>query len=177
VVGTYCRYNSSRICNFTDDGMVGEMISYSKYFTFMELTDSDSHPELVVKNRADAIKYQNAGKRLSKLLESIRHILGDKSITVSSGFRNPELNLAIKSKAKNSKHTLFEAADIVPNGMSIKEAFTALIMAQKGGLLPDLRKVIREDHKGILHVEVKMSAQEEHSFYTTNDNINFKGVA
>lgn len=152
------------------------MTGYSKYFSFNELTDSDSFPQLVEQNRKHAMQFQNAGKRLSKLLETVRHILGDKPLKVSSGFRNKELNIAVGSKAKDSSHQRFEAVDIVPNGMSIQEAFTALKMAHKGGLIPDLRKVIREDHKSILHIEVKMKADEETTFYTTSDNVKFKVV-
>ena len=153
------------------------MESFSEYFTFKELTDSVSHPEMVAQNRLDAKQYLLAGKRLSKLLESIRHILGDKPLKVSSGYRNQRLNTAIGSKAKSSAHLKFEAADITPSGMSISEGLIALMTAQRGGLLQDLRKAIREDHKGIIHVEVKMDTSEPTAFYTTNDNIKFKGVA
>jgi hypothetical protein len=152
------------------------MNGFSQYFTFDELTDSENHPNLVHQNRIDAVKFQNAGKRLSKLLESIRHILGDKPLKVDSGFRNDALNLAVGSKAKNSKHTLFEACDIVPNGMSIKEAFTALITAQRGGLLPDLRKVLQEG--SWLHVEVSMSIGDYRGFFVSKDgNITWEKVA
>jgi hypothetical protein len=147
--------------------------SYSKYFTFKELTDSKGHPEMVSANRLDAKQFQNAGKRLSKLLESIRHILGDKPITVTSGYRNARLNKAVGSVAKNSAHLRFEAADIKPE-MNLKEAFNALIMAHKGGLLPDLRKVLIES--SWLHVQVKMNVDEPTEFYTTNDNVNFTKV-
>lgn len=156
--------------------------SYSTFFSFKELTDSKGHPNLVAQNRIEAEKYALAGKRLSKLLESIRHILGDQPLKVNSGFRSRALNSAVGSRADGkfgrnlSKHCIFEACDIKPSGMGIKEAFTALMNAQRGGLLPDLRKVIREDHKGIIHVEVKMNTQEASSFYTTNDNINFTKV-
>lgn len=153
------------------------MENFSKYFSFKELTNSESHPEIVAQNRLDAKQYLLAGKRLSKLLESIRHILGDQPLKISSGFRNLRLNKAVGSKAKNSAHMKFEAADIVPNGMGIKEALTAIINAQRGGLLPDLRKAIREDHKGIIHIEVKMSIDEDVNFYTTNDNASFERVA
>jgi hypothetical protein len=152
------------------------MKGYSTFFTFEELTDSNSFPELLENNRKHAMQFINAGKRLSKLLESVRYILGDKPLKVTSGFRNQLLNIAVGSKAKNSAHQRFEAADILPNGVSLQEAFTAILMAQRGGLLPDLRKAIREDHKGIIHVEVKMKADEPTEFYTTNDNVKFKRV-
>lgn len=153
------------------------MDNFSKFFTFEELTGSEGHPNLVPQNRIDAKKYELAGKRLSKLLESIRHILGDKPLKVTSGFRNKELNIVVGSKAKDSTHQRFEAADVIPIGMTIKEAFTALIMAHQGGLIHGLRKVIREDNRGCIHIEVKMKAEEETSFYATNDLIKFKRIA
>lgn len=143
------------------------MNGYSNYFSFEALTNSGGHPELVEQNRIDAKEYQLAGKRLSKLLESIRHILGDKPIKVNSGFRNPKLNSAVGSKAKTSAHLRFEACDIVPTGMPIKEAFTALINAYRGGLLPDLRKVLQEGTW--LHVEVSMSQGDHRGFFTSRD--------
>lgn len=149
---------------------------FSPYFSFEELTYT-SHLELLSRNRVDAKAFRLAGKRLSKLLESIRHILGDKPLKINSGFRNLSVNKAVGSKAKSSAHMRFEAADIVPSGMSIKEALMAILNAQRSGLLPDLRKAIREDHKGIIHVEVKMSNDEETTFYTTNDNVNFQEIA
>jgi hypothetical protein len=157
------------------------MDGYSAFFTFNELTDSDSNKAFVANNRIDAKKYELAGRRLSNLLETIRHILGDQPIKVSSGFRNPLLNKAIGSRQdgnngrKLSTHCKFEAADIIPQ-MNTNDAFTALMKAHKDGLLSDLRKVIREDHKGILHIEVKMNVHETTMFFTTSDNIKFKRV-
>ena len=150
--------------------------SYSKYFTFKELTGSENHPHLVAQNRLDAKSFTLAGKRLSKLLESIRHILGDKPITVTSGFRNSKLNQAVGSKSANSKHTVFEAVDIVPSGMSIQEAFDKLIKAREDGLLPDLRKVLQEG--SWLHIEVSMSIDDYRGFFVSNDgNKTFEKVA
>lgn len=140
---------------------------FSNYFTFAELTHSSGHPELVSQNRIDAKAYRLAGKRISKLLESIRHILGDEPLKINSGFRNPSLNKAVESKAQNSAHTRFEAADVVPSGISIKEAFTALINAQRGGLLPDLRKVLQEG--SWLHIEVSMSVGDYRGFFVSHD--------
>jgi hypothetical protein len=149
---------------------------YSKFFTFKELTNSNSFPELVKQNRIDAMKFVNSGKRLSKLLESIRGIW-NKAINVTSGFRNTTLNIKVGSLAKNSAHQRFEASDLLPpEGMTLEEFFDGIFQAHKDGLLPDLRKAIREDHRGICHVEVKMNAKEVTNFYTTNNNINFKEV-
>lgn len=152
------------------------MTGYDKNFTFEELTNSSSHPELVEQNRKDAQQFVNSGKRLSKLLGSIRGIW-NKAIKATSGFRNKTLNLRVGSKAKNSSHQRFEAADLLPpKGMTLNEFFDGIMKAFKEGLLPDLRKVIREDHRGICHVEVKMDAKESTTFYITNDNKNFKEV-
>jgi hypothetical protein len=141
--------------------------AFDPLFTFKELTDSEDHPHLVSQNRLDAGQYRLAGKRLSKLLGSIRHILGDKPITVNSGFRNQKLNTAVKSKNPKSKHTVFEAADIVPSSMSIQKAFDTLMAAQKAGELPDLRKVLQEG--SWLHVEVSMSVGDYRGFFVSKD--------
>lgn len=148
---------------------------FSNFFTFAELTFSEHHQDLVSQNRIDAKQYRLAGKRLSKLLESIRHILGDKPLKVNSGFRNPSLNKAVGSIVSNSSHTRFEAADIVPSGMPLKEAFNALMNAHRGGLLPDLRKVIIEKNSW-LHVEVSMTVGDYKGFLTTSDGVNYKKV-
>jgi len=151
------------------------MQGFSTFFSFEELTNSTGHPECVPLNRVDAMRYINAGKRLSKLLESIRHILGDKPLKVNSGFRNAALNKAVGSKSKASKHTVFEAVDITPS-MPIKEAFNALMNAHRAGLLPDLRKVL---HEGTwLHCEVAMSIGDYRGFFVSKDgNKTFEKVA
>lgn len=151
-------------------------MNFSSHFTFEELTDSKSHKDLVKKNREDAKPFMLAGKRLSKLLESIRHILGDHPMIINSGFRNKELNKAVGSKSINSAHTKFEAADITPRNMSVSEAFKTLIEAHKAGELQDLRKVLQEG--GWLHIEVKMNPEDYKGFFVSNDgNKTFVKVA
>ena len=149
---------------------------FSPKFTFEELTYSANHQDLVEQNRADAVKYLLAGKRLSKLLESIREVLGDKPIKVNSGFRNTRMNIAVGSIVPNSSHTRFEAADITPTGVPLKESFNALMRAHKGGLLPDLRKCIIEKNRW-LHIEVAMSEGDHKGFLTTSDGVNYTKVA
>ena len=149
---------------------------FSSYFTFAELTYSSGHPELVSQNRIDAQNFRLAGKRLSKLLESIRHILGDVPLKVNSGFRNESLNKAVGSKATSSAHLRFEAADITPSNMSVNDAFKTLMKAREHGLLQDLRKVLQEG--SWLHVEVSMSANDYRGFWTSNDgNKTFTRIA
>lgn len=140
---------------------------FSEHFSFEELTDSENHPNLVPQNRIDAKRYMLAGKRLSKLLDSIRHVLRDAPIKVNSGYRNMLLNKAVGSKAIASAHTRFEAADIVPSNMTINEAFKVLMDAKKGGLLPDLRKVLQEGTW--LHVECAMSKDDYRGFFISHD--------
>ena len=140
---------------------------YSKFFTFEELTDSKDHPQLVEENRKLALKYVNSGKRLSKLCESIRDILGGKAIKANSGFRSPRLNVAVGSKAEKSKHKVFEAVDLNILNMTELEAFNKLKKAKEDGLLPDLRKVLMEG--SWLHVEVSMSVGDYRGFFVSKD--------
>lgn len=145
-------------------------------FTFEELTNSESHPELVPQNRIDAKKYLSSFNKLVALLEDIRRVLGNMPIKVNSGFRNYELNKAVGSKSSNSKHTLFEAADIVPSGMSIQDAFSKLIESHKNGALPTLRKVLQEG--SWLHVEVSTTPGDYRGFFVSKDgNKTFEKVA
>ena len=149
------------------------MQGFHKNFTFEELIKTH-HTNLQNTNIEQSMKYINAGKRLSKLLGSIREAYGF-ALSVSSGYRCPELNIAVGSKAKSSAHMKFEAADVIPRGKTAKEFFDWLDVHAVE--FHDLRKAIYESHKGIVHIEVKMSADEPQTLYTTNDNITFKGVA
>lgn len=149
------------------------MQGFHKNFTFEELVRT-KHLSLQKTNIEQSMKYINAGKRLSKLLGSIREAYGF-ALIVSSGYRCPELNVAVGSKAKSSTHMKFEAADVIPRGKTAKQFFDWLdIHAVE---FHDLRKAIYESHKGIVHIEVKMSADEPQALYTTNDNVSFKSIA
>lgn len=145
---------------------------YDEHFSFEELTDSENHPELVKQNREDAKKYINSGKRLSKLLGTVREILGEKPIKINSGFRNDKLNKAVKSISTKSKHLYFEACDFTPKNMTVKEAFDKLHQAHKEGKLPDLRQVLEEG--SWLHLEVSMSVGDYLGFFLYDKKLNKK---
>lgn len=145
------------------------MQGFHKNFTFEEMTRT-RHIAFQQQNRKEALKFINAGKRLSKLLGSIREHYGF-ALSVSSGYRYPALNVKVGSKAKSSTHMKFEAADIIPRGKTAKQFYEWL--HDNAELFGDLRKAIYESHKGIVHIEVKMSADEPLAFYTTSDNVTF----
>jgi len=154
------------------------MEGFSKYFTFEELTDT-SHKNLLTKNRLDAMRYINSGKRLSKLLQSIREVLGNYPITITSGFRNSDVNLAVGSRVTTSSHTKFEAADIIPSNISVKGALDKIMLEVKNRNLQDLKKVIIEQVGGKkwLHIQVKMSSEDQVSFWATTDGKNYTQIS
>lgn len=167
------------------------MQGFSKYFTFEELTDSASHPELVAENRADAMHYLIAGKRNSKLMESIKmEVLGGEVVHVSNGHRCTVLNIAVggvdkivNGVKKLSKHRIFEAVDAIPDKTSVEVAFQKIMDAYKAGLLPDLRKCIIETVwvngklKKWLHIEAMQKQGEFLGFWSTKDGKNYIRVA
>lgn len=148
---------------------------FSKFFTFEELT-ATSHTGALSSNREEAKQYLSAGKRLSKLLESVRSVLGGKPLTVTSGFRGPKLNRKIGG-AEKSKHLKFEAADVVPTHISVDTAFD--LLQKHANELPDLRRVIIEKVGGKewLHIEVKMDASEKQVFAAIGGDGNYKVVS
>lgn len=148
-------------------------MEFNKHFTFEELTNSDNHSNLVAKNRLDAVEYITIGKRLSNLLGQIREVLGNIPIKVTSGFRNPELNRAVGSIAKSSAHLRFAAADIIPHGIDVNSAFAELLLNR--GKLTELKKCIIEKNTW-LHIEVKLSLDEEQQFFKSVDGKKFELV-
>jgi hypothetical protein len=150
------------------------MEGFNKYFTFEQLTATSYKSELY-RNREEAKKHLIAGERLSKLLGTIREILGDKPIKVTTGFRGESLNKKIGG-AKSSKHLKFEAADIVPVHTGVQTAFNTIM--KRRNELPDLRRVIIEKIGGKewLHIEARMSPDEPQVFAIMTDTIKYKVV-
>lgn len=148
-------------------------MSFNKHFSFEELTRT-SHAKLQVLNRKEAVEYQTSGELLSDLLGSIREAYKF-PIVITSGFRCPAVNKAVGSKAKSSSHMRFEAADCIPVGKTVQHFFDWIVKSRKE--FPALRKAIIEYHKGIVHIEVKVSASEPQAFYSTSDNVTFKNIA
>ncbi|MDD2273933.1 MAG: D-Ala-D-Ala carboxypeptidase family metallohydrolase [Desulfuromonadaceae bacterium] len=143
----------------------------SEHFSFMELTDSTSHPELVGQNMIDARGYEKQLKYTAYTLEEIRRVLGV-PMKITSGFRNNALNKAVGG-SPTSGHAKGLCADFKPIGMSVEDAYD-LIMMNKSKC-PSLKKCIFESIKGAkwLHIETKTEANQPTQFYTTTDGKNY----
>ena len=98
------------------------------HFSFEELTNSESHPDLVPQNMADARRFEKQMRYTACTLEEIRNVLGV-PMKVTSGFRNNALNKAVGGSA-TSGHTKGLCADFQPIGLEISHAFD-IIQANK----------------------------------------------
>ena len=106
------------------------MIS-SKYFTFNELTRSDTANRLKIDNEPKEEATKDNIKELMLFLDGVREGwteeckdkgYGDAAIVVNSGYRSEALNKAVKG-SKTSEHMLGTAADIEPKNGRNKEFF------------------------------------------------------
>src|SRR6266404_3127368 len=104
------------------------MTQLSEHFTLEELSFS----ELALRQGFDNVPPANLVPNLAELahvlLEPVRVILGV-PLHINSGYRSPEVNAAIGG-ATSSAHMQGRAADFVPIGRNILEAFHDLRVAQ-----------------------------------------------
>lgn len=144
------------------------------HFTFAELTDSQSYPDLVPQNMADARRFEKQLRYTACTLEEVRRVLGV-PMRVTSGFRNNALNKAVGGSA-TSGHTKGLCADFQPIGMEVNDAFE-LIQFNKDKC-PSLKKCIYESVRGSrwLHIETKTEASQPQQFFTTNNGKTYTEV-
>ena len=81
-----------------------------KYFTFTEFERSDTATKFAIDNTMPESAKKNVSELVDKVLDPLREAWG-KPITVTSGYRCPELNKAVGG-AKTSHHLSGMAADI-----------------------------------------------------------------
>ena len=105
----------------TDGTQVNKL---SKYFTLEELTVSQYATRKGISNIPSGQDMTNLVMTAAKM-DEVRQLLG-KPIYVSSGYRNPAVNLAVGGSATSS-HTSGLAVDFVcPEYGSVKEVFDAI---------------------------------------------------
>ena len=97
------------------------MTQLSEHFSLEELTITN-HREYDNTPNADQI---NNLQRVAELLEQVKKVLGGKPVMVNSGYRSPQVNLAVGSKP-TSQHCLGCAADIRVPGMTPDEVVQAI---------------------------------------------------
>ena len=83
----------------------------STHFSLAELTRSATATAHGIDNSPTAEALPNL-YRLMELLEQVRHLLGDKPVTITSGYRCPELNRLVGGAA-TSAHQQGLAADFL----------------------------------------------------------------
>ena len=137
------------------------------HFSFKELTNSESYPDLVPQNMADAIRFEKQMRYTACTLEEIRKVLGV-PMKITSGFRNGALNKAVGGSA-TSGHAKGLCADFIPIGLDISDAF-AMIQNSRDKC-PSLKKCIYESVRGSkwLHIETKTEANQPQQFFTTSN--------
>ena len=137
------------------------------HFSFEELTNSESHPDLVPQNMADARRFEKQLKNTAYTLEEIRAVL-NVPMRITSGFRCYALNKVVGGSA-TSGHALGLCADFIPLGLDISDAF-AMIQNSRDKC-PSLKKCIYESVRGSkwLHIETKTEASQQQQFFTTSN--------
>jgi len=88
----------------------------SKHFTLEEMEKSQTATRKGIKNKAGSGEIKNLGDLCYEVLEPVRAKF-DKPVTITSGYRSPELSEAIGSKS-TSQHCLGEAVDLEVIGVS-----------------------------------------------------------
>lgn len=85
-------------------------MNLSPHFTLAEFTQSQTAVRLGIDNNPPSDVIENL-KRTAMCLEAVRTYLG-KPITISSGYRSPRLNKAVRGAAK-SQHVTGHAVDFI----------------------------------------------------------------
>ena len=99
----------------------------SRYFTLAELTASETAARQGLDNTPANLVVANLQRLCETLLEPIRRELA-RPIHVSSGYRSPQVNLAVGG-APASAHVDGRAADFLVPGMALAGAYDAIARA------------------------------------------------
>nr|BAR19922.1 peptidase M15 [uncultured Mediterranean phage uvMED] len=91
-------------------------MNLSKHFTLEEFEKSQTATRKGITNKAGSGEIKNLGDLCYEVLEPVRAKF-DKPVTITSGYRSPELSEAIGSKA-TSQHCSGEAVDFEIAGVS-----------------------------------------------------------
>lgn len=98
------------------------------HISFEEFTNSVSHPDLVAKNRVDALAHMDDIRVSADNAEKIRALptFGGAAMYIHSGFRNKELNSAVGG-SPTSQHCVGQAFDFNIDGWTSPEQLLATL--------------------------------------------------
>lgn len=102
----------------------------SKYFTLEDFTFSQTAERKGIDNTPTEKDIKNLEWLCQKILDPLQSKI-KKKITVSSGFRNLELNKEVGSTSKSSQHLFGKAADIIVSGMTAQQVFDFIVKKTK----------------------------------------------
>lgn len=136
-------------------------MSLTKNFTLAELVNSDTAKARGIDNSLPSYLMRNA-QALAERLQLIRDTLGV-SVTISSGYRCPELNKAVGG-TKSSQHQLCLAADIHAKGYTAQELFKAISDGNFG-----FDQLILEKIRGKEWVHISVQPKERNDDFSITD--------
>jgi zinc D-Ala-D-Ala carboxypeptidase len=96
-----------------------------RFFSWAELCVSSAAARLGIDNTPDEKARKNLASLVGSLLDPLRTALG-RPIRVTSGFRTPAINEAVKG-SPTSQHMLGEAADVKAEGLNASELLAAIV--------------------------------------------------
>lgn len=114
---------------------------FPEEFSLEEMTRSDTAARLGIKNVPTGVTLACLHESAENMLR-VRKLLGDRPITVNSGYRSPELNKHIPGSSNTSAHTLGWAVDFTCKGYG-----TPMQIAQKiakSDIMDDVDQLIHE---------------------------------
>lgn len=123
------------------------MTKLSEHFTLEELTRSDAADWLGDKNEPNPDHLENL-KVTANWMEVVRHVVGDRKITITSGYRNPRVNKVVGG-VPNSAHAKGYAVDFKVEGLQ-PEAVMHLLREAKQVVPFD--QAIKETSRNIVHI-------------------------
>ena len=103
-------------------------MNLSKNLTLEEFEKSDYASNHQISNFLPPQLLPDAIRLATKLFQPIRELL-DVPMKITSGYRSPALNVAVRG-VNTSQHTLAQAFDFIPQGMTIDQAFAKIVKSK-----------------------------------------------
>lgn len=125
------------------------------HFTASELRVTEA-PDVIVNN----------ARRVAAWLEVVRALLGNRPITVTSGYRTPDQNQKAGGEP-TSDHMTGLAADFEVAGLSPFQVYNQLVAAQKAQALPAFDQIVFYAADNHIHVGLGARMRGELLFKTT----------